>query len=87
MLDESEDQIRRVFDVNIIAHFLLVKEFLPAMIKQNHGHVVTVASVASFVTGVRNVDYACTKVSVLAFHEGLAQELKHTYKARNVRTR
>lgn len=87
VLDVSEEQIRKIFDVNIIAHFLLVKEFLPTMIERDHGHIITVASLASFVTGVRNVDYSCTKVGALAFHEGLAQELRHVYNARKVRTR
>ncbi|KAK1676775.1 hypothetical protein BDP55DRAFT_100680 [Colletotrichum godetiae] len=86
MLDETEEQIRHVFDVNIIASFLLIKEFLPSMIHNNHGHVVSVASMASFVTGVNNVDYSCSKIGVLALHEGLAQELRHRYKAPRVRT-
>lgn len=87
ILEESEDQIRRVFEVNSIAHFLLVKEFLPAMIKRNHGHIITVASMSSFVTVAQNVDYCCTKAGALAFHEGLAQELKYRYNASKVRTR
>jgi all-trans-retinol dehydrogenase (NAD+) len=87
ILDESEEQIRQVFDVNIIANFLLIKEFMPAMIKRNHGHIVTIASLASFITGVQNVDYACSKAGALAMHEGLAQELRHSYNAKKVRTR
>jgi all-trans-retinol dehydrogenase (NAD+) len=47
---------------------------------------VTIASVASFVTVAQNVDYSCTKASALAFHEGLAQELKFRYGADKVRT-
>ncbi|KAK1853422.1 short-chain dehydrogenase reductase [Colletotrichum chrysophilum] len=86
ILDETEEQIRQTFDVNIISNFLLIKEFLPSMIKRNHGHVVTIASMASFVTGVQNVDYSCTKVGALALHEGLAQELRHRYHAPKVRT-
>ncbi|RYC80259.1 hypothetical protein BFJ63_vAg16855 [Fusarium oxysporum f. sp. narcissi] len=87
ILDETEEQIRQVFDVNLIASFLLIQEFLPSMIQNNHGHVVSVASMASFVTGANNVDYACSKVGALAMHEGLAQELRHRYKAPKVRTR
>ncbi|GLA00608.1 hypothetical protein AnigIFM60653_009358 [Aspergillus niger] len=87
ILDEDIGLTRKTFDVNIIAHFDLVKQFLPAMIKSNHGHVVTVASMASFVTQAQNVGYACTKAAALAFHEGLAQELKHRYNAAKVRTR
>lgn len=87
MLAESEEEIRQVFDVNVIANFLLIKEFLPAMIKRNHGHIVTIASLASFITGVQNVDYSCSKAGALAMHEGLAQELRHAYNAKKVRTR
>jgi all-trans-retinol dehydrogenase (NAD+) len=57
------------------------------MVKQNKGHVVTVASMASFMTIASNVDYSCTKAAVLAFHEGLRQELDYRYNARLVRTR
>ncbi|KAJ5827837.1 hypothetical protein N7447_004600 [Penicillium robsamsonii] len=86
ILEEPEEKIRQTFEVNTISHFLMVKEFLPAMVKANHGHVVTVASMASFVVLGEIVDYCCTKASALAFHEGLRQELKHWYNAPNVRT-
>ncbi|KAJ5628507.1 hypothetical protein N7490_010735 [Penicillium lividum] len=85
ILDLSESQIRRTFDVNILAPFLLVQQFLPAMISNNHGHVLSIASLASFTTSAINVDYACTKSAALAFYEGLGQELRHVYKAAGVR--
>ncbi|OAP56264.1 hypothetical protein AYL99_09443 [Fonsecaea erecta] len=86
ILDLSEATVRRTFDVNTISHFVLVKEFLPEMVRNNHGHVVTVASMASFVTAGSMVNYACSKASALAFHEGLGQELKYCYNAPKVRT-
>ncbi|KAF2036734.1 NAD(P)-binding protein [Setomelanomma holmii] len=75
-LEVTEDRLRKLFDANIIAHFLLLQEFLPAMIRSNHGHVVTIGSLASFSTQASNVDYAATK----------AGELKFQYKAPKVRT-
>lgn len=86
IFEESEEEVRRVFNVNTIAHWLTVREFAPAMAKANHGHIVTIASMASFVCYAGNVDYCATKASALAFHEGLAGELKWLYKAPNVRT-
>ncbi|GJP87941.1 hypothetical protein CBS115989_10353 [Aspergillus niger] len=86
ILDETEAKIRLTFEVNAISHFLMVKEFLPAMIERNHGHVVTVASLASFMSLGEIVDYSCSKASALAFHEGLGQELKYWYKATGVKT-
>ncbi|KAJ5383407.1 Short-chain dehydrogenase/reductase SDR [Penicillium concentricum] len=86
ILEMPEEKLRQTFDVNIISHFLILKEFLPYMVRMNRGHIVTVASVASFVTIGEMVDYACSKASALAFQEGLRQELKYWYKAPNVRT-
>jgi all-trans-retinol dehydrogenase (NAD+) len=87
ILGATEAHIQAVINVNLLAHFHTVREFLPSMVKQNKGHVVTVASMASLVTIASNVDYSCTKAAVLAFHEGLRQELDHRYNARLVRTR
>jgi short-subunit dehydrogenase len=86
ILDETDDQIQRTFEVNILSHFKLVKEFLPYMVKHNHGHVVTVASMASFACAAGNVDYSATKAGAHAFHEGLASELRARYHAPKVRT-
>jgi all-trans-retinol dehydrogenase (NAD+) len=57
------------------------------MVESDHGHVVSVASMASFVTVASVVDYGCSKAAALSFHEGLTQELKHRYNAPRVRTR
>lgn len=76
----------RTFNVNILSHFRLVKEFLPAMISAEHGTVISIASLAAAATTPHIVDYSCTKAAVLAFHEGLAAELKTTYAAPKVRT-
>ncbi|SCO92677.1 related to hydroxysteroid 17-beta dehydrogenase 11 [Fusarium oxysporum] len=87
ILEETDQEIRRTFEVNIVAHFFLVRELLPHMIKENHGHIITIASMASFVTLASNVDYSCSKAAALTFHEGLTQELKYRYNANNVYTR
>ncbi|KAJ6041381.1 uncharacterized protein N7446_010731 [Penicillium canescens] len=86
ILEAPEAKIRLTFEVNTLSHFRMAKEFLPAMIKANYGHVVTVAGTASIVAVGEMVDYCCSKASVLAFHEGLRQALKYSYRAPNVRT-
>jgi all-trans-retinol dehydrogenase (NAD+) len=86
ILNETEENIRQVLDVNLISHFLTVKEFMPAMVDRNHGHIVTVASMASMVTPAQIVPYSCSKAACLAFHEGLSSELTNQHKATKVRT-
>lgn|SRR5688572_5277909 len=87
LLEIPEASLQRIFNLNIIAPILLTQQFLPSMVKHNHGHIVNVASQASFATQATNVDYGATKSGLLAFHEGLGQELRHLYKAPRVRTR
>lgn len=86
ILDSSESDIRLTFNVNSLAHYFLVQQFLPAMIKANHGMVVTVASLAAYVSAPSMVDYASSKAAALAFHEGLSSELVTHYKADKIRT-
>lgn len=87
ILDKDEKDIRLTMEVNTLSHFWTVKAFLPSMVEKNHGHIITIASLASFVSMGEAVDYGCSKAAALAFHEGLTQEVKHWYKANNVRTR
>ncbi|OAA57295.1 dehydrogenase/reductase SDR family [Cordyceps fumosorosea ARSEF 2679] len=84
ILDISEDALRRIFGVNTMCHWLTCQQFLPAMIRADKGHVVTIASVASFVSLPGHADYGATKASALAFHEALRTELRHAYDAPNV---
>lgn len=86
MLSSSESSLAQTFDINIVAHFRLVKTFLPDMIAANHGTVVTIASLAATVSTPCIVDYCCSKASAMSFHEGLATELKTVYNAPGVRT-
>ncbi|KAF3911863.1 hypothetical protein AA313_de0209390 [Arthrobotrys entomopaga] len=70
LLEGTEKDVRFTFDVNILAHFWIIREFLPYIIKNNHGHVVTVASVAGYQTAPQMVDYGATKAAAISFHEG-----------------
>lgn len=71
ILDCTDEDLRLTFQINTISHYQLAQAFLPAMIKNNHGMIVTVASLASYVTVPRLVDYCASKAAALTFHEGL----------------
>ncbi len=86
ILDSTESDVQLTFEVNTISHYHLAREFLPSMTAANHGTVVTIASLAAYVTAPNMVDYASSKAAALAFHEGLAAELVTRYNAPAVRT-
>lgn len=85
ILDTTENDLRLTFQVNAISHYQLAQQFLPHMITNNHGMVVTVASLASYVTAPALVDYCASKSAALTFHEGLQAELATIYRADKVR--
>jgi all-trans-retinol dehydrogenase (NAD+) len=86
ILDVPRQHLRRLFDINLLSHWSTVQEFLPDMLAKKKGHIMSVASLASFVSLAAAVDYSCTKSALLAFHEGLGQELKHRYKCPQIKT-
>ncbi|RAL66269.1 hypothetical protein DID88_005940 [Monilinia fructigena] len=69
ILDCTERDVRFTFDVNTISHYFMAKEFLPYMIKNDHGMVVTVASLAAYLAIPNMTDYASSKAAALSFHE------------------
>lgn len=86
ILNSTEAQTRRIFEVNTLAHYHLAREFVPALVARNHGMVVTISSQCGYTTTPNMVDYSASKAGALAFHEGLAAELATRYNAPRVRT-
>ncbi|TVY75631.1 Dehydrogenase [Lachnellula suecica] len=86
ILNANEKDVRFTFEVNTLAHYWLAKEFVPSMVARNHGMIVTVSSIAAYITAPNMVDYAGSKNSAVSFHEGLAAELKTRYNAPKVRS-
>jgi all-trans-retinol dehydrogenase (NAD+) len=86
ILEMTPERLRAIFDVNLLSHWHTVQEFLPDMIAKKKGHIMSTASLAAFLGLAGMVDYSCTKAGLIAFHEGLTQELKHRYKAPQIKT-
>ena len=76
LLEISDASIERSFGVNTLASFWTTRAFLPKMIEQNRGHVVTIASAAGMIGVSRLVDYSASKWAVVGFDESLRSELR-----------
>lgn len=59
--DLRDDQIERIFRINIIAHFWTVRSFLPKMIEHGKGHIVEIASMGGINGLLKQIDYCATK--------------------------
>lgn len=75
LLSCSDEEIIRTFDVNSIAHFWTIKAFLPSMLENNHGHIVSTASLAGFIGLTGMVDYCASKFAAVGLMESLSREV------------
>ncbi|CAI2376000.1 unnamed protein product [Moneuplotes crassus] len=76
ILETSHQLAEKTLQVNTLAHIYTVKEFLPSMIKKNHGHIVSIASSAGLVGCPGLVDYCASKYGAVGFDESLRLEVK-----------
>ncbi|XP_023246645.1 estradiol 17-beta-dehydrogenase 11-like isoform X2 [Copidosoma floridanum] len=75
-LETPDNMLVKTMEVNVISHFWTVKAFLPAMLKANKGHIVSIASVAGHVGCPKLVDYTASKFAAVGFDEALRVELE-----------
>uniref|UniRef100_A0A3Q3MDS9 Short chain dehydrogenase/reductase family 16C, member 5a n=1 Tax=Labrus bergylta TaxID=56723 RepID=A0A3Q3MDS9_9LABR len=74
-MDAPDSLIEKTVEVNTMAHFWMYKAFLPAMIANNHGHLVSIASSAGLI-GVNGLaDYCASKFAAVGFAESVGLEM------------
>jgi len=76
LLQLPDDKIEATFAVNVLALFWTTKAFLPHMIQDNRGHVVTIASASGLVGVPKLSDYSASKWAAIGFDESLRGELR-----------
>ncbi|GAA5928997.1 SDR family oxidoreductase [Sporobolomyces koalae] len=86
ILETKPEEFLLTYKVNVLGAHNILREFLPHIIKLNHGHIMTTASSASYAAIPNLSEYSCSKAAVLALHETLNGELRHRYNAPRVRT-
>jgi len=77
IIDADDARSELTIQVNTIALMWVTKAFLPSMIAQKRGHVVTMASGAGRIGARGLVDYAASKFGAIGFDEALRSELRH----------
>ena len=74
--ETAEQDIRNIFDVNVLAAIDVVKSILPVMRKQQSGYIINIGSVAGFTGAPGWAVYSATKAAIAAFSEVLALDVK-----------
>jgi all-trans-retinol dehydrogenase (NAD+) len=76
LLEATEAQIRRTFEVNTLAGYWTTRAVLPSMLERDRGVIVTIASAAGLVGVAKQTDYSASKFGAVGFTESLRAELR-----------
>ena len=76
LMDLTEDEIQRTFDVNTLSLYWTTRAFLPDMMTRNAGHIVTIASAGGLIGVPKMTDYSGSKSAAIGFDDALRVELK-----------
>lgn len=68
----------RQIAANLLGPFLVVRAFLPEMLRRRSGHVVNIGSVAGRIALPGNGAYGASKFGLRGLHEVLAEEVRGT---------
>jgi NAD(P)-dependent dehydrogenase (short-subunit alcohol dehydrogenase family) len=69
------DEVRAVFEVNMIGPFLFCKAAVPRMLARGYGRIVNMASIAGKEGNPTLMPYSASKAAVIAMTKSLAKEL------------
>ncbi|WDF78688.1 SDR family oxidoreductase [Mucilaginibacter sp. KACC 22773] len=72
----AEQEIRNIFNVNVLATINVVRAVLPVMRSQKSGYIINIGSVAGFVGAPGWSVYSATKAAVAAFSEVIALDVR-----------
>lgn len=72
LLKTSEEDLDRLFAVNVRGMFSLTKAFLPSMIARNYGVIINTSSIGGVIAIKDRLAYCTTKFAVVGFTKCLA---------------
>ncbi len=75
LTEVSDDEVRSLFALNVVALVELTRAVLPSMLARGSGHVVNVGSVLGYLAGPPLAVYSATKSAVHGFTDGLRREV------------
>lgn len=85
LLQHTEEEIQKIFGINVLANIWLLQAVLPSMIENNHGHIVALSSCAGLF-GLKNlVPYCGSKYAVRGIMQALYEELRSDEKPFNIK--
>ena len=70
----SEENWKKVLDVNLTASFLMCKYSIKKMLKKKYGKIINITSIVGHTGNLGQANYAASKAGIVAFSKSLAIE-------------
>ncbi len=74
-LEHTEEDWRRMLDVNLTGHFFCCQAVIPHMLEAGGGRIINMASIASFVGRPNRAGYVAAKGGLLSLTRALAADM------------
>lgn len=75
-LDSSEEEFRKMMDVNVFGPYYMMQAVLPQMTAQQKGDVINISSMSGLKGTPGSSLYSATKFAVIGMTEGIMQEMR-----------
>ncbi|WP_371802548.1 SDR family oxidoreductase [Candidatus Lokiarchaeum ossiferum] len=75
--DVPVENIRKYFEINVIGHIQVIKQFLPQMRQQRSGLIINISSMAGVTPVPFSSFYGAAKAAMRSMTQGLRHELKN----------
>jgi short-subunit dehydrogenase len=75
-MDEPDGQLEMMMNTNLYSAYHLTRKLLPSMIKNGHGHIFNICSIASLKAYDGGGGYSISKFAMNGFSQNLRHELK-----------
>ncbi|KAF2020717.1 NAD(P)-binding protein [Aaosphaeria arxii CBS 175.79] len=86
ILDSTAAEVEQTFRTNTLSHFNTLRTFLPHMLREGRGTIVTVSSVLGHLGAANLSSYTASKAALHALHQSLRAELAQNPEARDIKT-
>ena len=70
----SEDNWKKVLDINLTSTFLMCKYSIKKMLKNKYGKIINITSIVGHTGNIGQANYAASKSGIIAFSKSLAIE-------------
>ncbi|KAF2651013.1 short chain dehydrogenase/reductase [Lophiostoma macrostomum CBS 122681] len=86
ILDSTAEDVEKTFRTNTFSHFNTLRTFLPYMLQERRGTIVTVSSVLGHLGAANLSSYTASKAALLALHHSVKAEIAQLPDGKDIKT-